>query len=185
MIRTILAAIALLLSLSASAQIKQQQVTSTQIATLKAACIADVAVCKPLHDAADDVGLAAYFNADTVTFIVWRTAVTKEELTQNDLFDWTRVDNLSVGKARIWDLMFNNSTNSINPSKANVRAGIAAAWTGTAADNAVQAAILAQCKRSATRAERILATGTGTTGTPAVLTFQGSISVGEASLIRS
>lgn len=161
------------------------QLTSQQIATLKAACLADVAVCKPLHDAADDVGLAAYFNTDTVTWIVWKTSVMKDEITQDDSFDWTRVDNLTVGKARTWSELFDNASRSINPSKANVRAGIAATWVGTAADLAVQAAVLARCKRSATRAEKVLSTGTGTTATPAFVTFQGSISPAEASLIRS
>ena len=140
---------------------------------------------EPSSPLPDDEALAAYFNADTSTFIVWRTSVTKEELTANDAFAWDRVDNLSVGKARIWDAMFDNSSRSINPSKANVRAGIAAAWVGTAADLAVRAAVLAQCQRSATRAEKILATGTGTAATPALLTFEGAISVVEASLIRS
>lgn len=160
------------------------QLTSAQIATLKTACIADNA-CKPLHDAADDAGLAAWFNTDTVTFILWRTFVTKEEITQDDAFDWTRVDNLSVGKARIWTEMFDNAGRAINPSKANVRAGIAAAWVGTAADLAVQAAVLAKCKRPATRAEKLLATGTGTTGSPAVPSFTGTVTVQEASTIRS
>lgn len=159
--------------------------TSTQIAALKTACLADTVGCKPFHDAANDDALAGYFNADTATFIVWRTSVTKEEITQDPSFDWTRVDNLSVGKARIWDLMFDNSSRAINASNANVRAGIAAAWVGAAADLAVQAAVLAKCKRSATRAEKALASGTGTSVSPAVMTFQGTISVGEASLIRS
>lgn len=138
-IRTILAALALLFSLTASAQIKQQ-ITSSQIATLKAACLADTVTCKPLHDAANDEALAAYFNGDTATFIVWKTSVTKEDVTANDSFAWDRVDNLSVGKARIWDALFDNPARAINPAKANVRAGIAAAWVGTAADLAVQAA---------------------------------------------
>lgn len=182
--RILLAALALCFTVGASAQ-KAKLITLSQIATLKAACLADTVACKPLHDAANDEALAAYFNADTSTFIVWKTNVTKEDLTQNDAFDWTRVDNLSVGKARIWTEMFDNQARAINPSKANVRAGIAATWVGTAADLAVRAAIVTQCQRSATRAEKILATGTGTAATPAVLTFEGTISVGEASLIRS
>lgn len=180
MIRFVLTCLLAAFALAAHAQL-----TSAQIATLKAACIADVATCKPLHDAADDVGLAAYFNADTANFIAWRTSVTKEEITQDAAFDWTRIDNLSVGKARIWDQMFDNPTRSLNASNSNVRAGIAATWVGSAADLAVQAAVLAKCKRSTTRAERTLATGTGTYVSPATLTFQGSISPAEASLIRS
>ena len=61
-------------------------------------------------------------------------------------FDWVEVDNLTVGKARIWEWLFDNATTTINPSKANVRAGIAECWKGTAAKLAVQAAVLAHCK---------------------------------------
>lgn len=181
-IRTLILALLACFALAAQAQL-----TSQQVAALKATCLADTVTCKPLHDAVspDDVALAAYFNTDTVTYIVWRTSVTKEELTQDDAFAWDRVDNLTVGKARIWVDMFDTPSRSINPSKANVRAGIAAAWTGTAADNAVQAAVLAKCKRSATRAEKALATGSGTTNSPSVMSFTGSISYAEASLIRS
>ena len=34
---------------------------------------------------------------------VWRTSVTWDEIMLNGM-DWARVDNLSVGKARIWDM---------------------------------------------------------------------------------
>lgn len=157
--------------------------TPAQVGSLKAACIADIAVCKPLHDAADDTGLANYFNADTVTYIVWRTSVSRTDVMRDAAFDWTRVDNLTVGKSRIWDMMFQDGP--INPGNANVRAGIDAAWVGTAADLAVRAAVYAVCKRSANRAERVLASGAGISGSPSLLTFTGAISVGEASTIRS
>ena len=58
-------------------------------------------------------------------WIVWRTSVSQDEVMQNG-FDWTRVDNLSVGKARIWEWLFNNQSRAFNPSKINVRAGIEA-----------------------------------------------------------
>lgn len=155
--------------------------TTQQIATLKTACTADT-TCNALAVAADDFGLADWFNAPS-TFIVWRTSVGAEEIMQSDSFDWTRVDNLSNGKARIWDQMFRFG--AINPSKANVRAGIDAVWVGTAADLAVRAAVYVVCKRAATRAEQFLASGTGTTGTPGFLTFEGVLTFADASLIRS
>lgn len=108
-------------------------------------------------------------------FIVWRTSVSQDEIMQNG-FDWARVDNLSVGKARIWEWMFQNANREFNPSRANVRAGIDATWVGTAADLSVRAAVYAHCKRSATRAEKACATGTGSDQTPAVLSFEGELS---------
>lgn len=87
--------------------------------------------------------------------------------------DWTRVDNLSVGKARIWDWLSRLGT--INASQANVRAGIEAAWVGTQADLAVRAAVFGHCKRGATRAEKLLASGTGSDASPGTMTFEGAL----------
>jgi hypothetical protein len=61
-----------------------------------------------------------------------------------------------------------------------VRAGIDAAWVGTAADLAVRAAIYVHCKRNATRAEKVLATGTGSDASPGTMTFEGSLSYQDA-----
>lgn len=107
-------------------------------------------------------------------FIVWRTSVTQDEIMQNG-FDWTRVDNLASGPARVWEWMFNNDARSINPSKANVRAGIEAVWRGTAADLAVRAAVYVHCKRPANRLERLFATGTGTDQSPGTMVVQGDL----------
>lgn len=111
----------------------------------------------------------------TPAFIVWRTSVDQDEIMQNG-FDWARVDNLSIGKARIWEWMFQNANRAFNPSRANVRAGIDAAWVGTAADLAVRAAVYVHCKRSATRAEKACASGAGSDASPAVLSFEGELS---------
>ena len=107
-------------------------------------------------------------------YIVWRTSVSQDEIMQNG-FDWTRVDNLSVGKARIWEWLFDNQAAVINPSKPNVRAGIDQCWVGTAADLAVRAAVYVHCKRAATVAEKLFATGLGTTVSPSLMAFEGDI----------
>ena len=129
-----------------------------------------------------DAAIAINTDADPV-FYVYRTAVPMSEIMLNG-FDWTRVDNLSNGKARIWDWMFSSSTDrAINPSKANVRAGINAVWVGTQADLDVRDAVYAHCYRAASIAEKLLATGTGTAPAndgdgsgPAVMGFEGDIS---------
>ena len=107
--------------------------------------------------------------------IVWKTSLQLEEITSNG-FDWVRVDNLSVGKARIWEWMFGSENKSINPSKPNIRAGIAEVWKGTAADLAVQATVLNHCKRPATRIEALYAAGSGTMAAPATLVFAEQLS---------
>jgi hypothetical protein len=119
-------------------------------------------------------GLVAHYGAPaSPAYIVWRMQVSQDEIMQNG-FNWTRVDNLSVGKARVWEWLFNNESRAINPSKANVRAGIDAVWVGTQQDLDVRAAVYTHCKRSATRFEKLFATGTGTDAVPANLGFDAS-----------
>jgi len=119
--------------------------------------------------------IADALNASSGSWIVWKTSVTWDEIMRNGM-DWTRVDNLTVGKARIWEFMFKNAENSINPSKANIRAGINASWVGTSADLAVRANVYTHCKRPATIVEKLLSTGAGTTAEPATLVVEGAIS---------
>ena len=96
--------------------------------------------------------------------------------------DWTQVDNLTVGKARIWDWMTRLGT--FDPSKLNIRAGIDAAWVGTAAMLAVRATVYTHCKRAATRAEKLFSSGTGTTASPATMAFEGYLTYADVSAAR-
>ena len=96
--------------------------------------------------------------------------------------DWARVDNLSVGKARIWDWM--TRLGSFNAAKVNVRAGIDAAWGGTAADLAVRAQAYPHCKRKANILEKLFATGTGSDASPATMRVEGGLSYQEVQSAR-
>lgn len=158
--------------------------TTSQQATLKAFIANDpILNAQPLNsDGA--YAIAAAINQDaTPAFIVWRTSVDTDEVMRNGM-DWTRVDNLSVGKARIWEWM--TKPGSFNPSKANVRAGIDATWVGTTPDLAVRAAVYAHCKRNASVVEKLLVTsGSGTDATPAVMGFEGPISYQDVEAARN
>jgi hypothetical protein len=125
--------------------------------------------------AKNDVCIASHLNAAS-SFIVWKTSVDPDEIMRNGM-DWTRVDNLTTGKARIWDWLTRLGT--FDASKPNIRAGIDAAWVGTAADLAVRATVYTHCKRAATVAESVLATGAGTTAMPGTMTFEGEITTGD------
>lgn len=109
--------------------------------------------------------IADYMNtlADPA-FTVWRSEVSEEEIFKNGMA-WTEVDNLTAGKARIWEWMM--KFGSFNPSKPNIRAGIVEVWSGTAGKLAVQASVLGHCKRSATQLEKMFSTGTGSVADPA------------------
>lgn len=146
--------------------------TAPQLETLKAAILSEPSLADEVAAGANG-DIAVFFNLPSnPEFIVWRTNITREECS-TDGFDWAQVDNLTVGQARIWDWLF--ADGSANPSEPGVRAGIAEAWKGTAAKLAVQAFVLGKAKRTATRFERLYATGTGTTATPGLLVVEGTL----------
>lgn len=141
--------------------------TQNQLVTLKAAIQADQELNALPNNSDGAFAIAALLNGvATPSWIVWRTKVTRQEILQNG-FDWTRLDNLSVGKARVWNDIFVDG--QLNPSKANVRAGIESVWVGTAQDLAVRAAVYVHCKAKATRIQQLLSTGTGTDAVPATM----------------
>jgi hypothetical protein len=135
--------------------------TTVQLATLKAAIDADPALSALPNNDDGHFAIAAEMNKDAVpVFFVWRSSTNVIEIMSNG-FDWTRVDNMTVGEARIWQFM--TQLGVIDPSKANVRAGVNEAFKGTAQDNTMRLAIFGHCQRPATRFERLYVTGTGTT----------------------
>ena len=88
------------------------------------------------------------------SYFVWRSKVTLTDVQASNTFDWTRVDNLTVGKARIWDWMF-NSVDSMEPWRGNYRLGINAVWVGSAADLDVRTSVNLSCQRAVTNFEKL------------------------------
>lgn len=101
--------------------------------------------------------LAARLNTELATpdFFVWKEQVTWDEI-RNNGFVWVEVDNLVVGKARIWEWMIKDP-GAANPSKQNIRAGIVECWSGNAARVAVQAIVFGHCMKKATHVEKVFA----------------------------
>ena len=151
------------------------QLTPQQAATFAADVAADpvLSLLPPNNSDSASTIASAYGQTSSGEWIVWKTAVVLDEIMQNG-FDWARVDNISVGKARIWRWMFDNDARTCNPSRPNVRAGIDATRVGTAADLAVRAAVYTHCKRQANRLEKLLSTGTGTKAVPATMAVEGT-----------
>lgn len=151
--------------------------TNAQLQTLKATILADSALAsQPMTSGGANVIASTLNLLATPDFYVWKTSVPVDEIMQNG-FDWTRVDNLTVGKARIWDWMMR--TGFINPSGANVRAGVLATF-GVAADLNTRQTVFNHCQRLASRVEKLFATGSGTTTTdqgigPAIMGFEGPL----------
>jgi hypothetical protein len=162
--------------------------SADQVATLKAWIDANYPSAALTVDGSAPIA-AALNTAAAPAFLVWRTLVSVDEVMRNGM-DWTRVDNLTVGKSRIWDWMTRLGT--INPSRANIRAGIDATWVGTTADLAVRATVYGHCRRAATVLEKLFATGTGSEASPATLAtdvvgayLEGEISAAEVWYVRT
>ena len=149
--------------------------TTAQLSLLNVAIEAETDPVFSQWRAEGSTGMMAEWLNRPSTTVVWRTSVPQDEIMQNG-FDWVQVDNLTVGKARIWEWLFDNQLQTMNPSKANVRAGIDEAWKGTAAMLAVRAAVYVHCKRFATRAEKVFAVGSGTDISPSLMSWEGQVS---------
>lgn len=154
--------------------------TPAQQTALKAAILADPELTVWVQDRRDDL-IAGYYNEATTT-IVWKTSVTRDDST-GEGFDWTQVDNLTTGQARIWDLLFDTLSKTVNPSEPGKRAAIAECWKGTAGKVAVGTFVLSTWKRAANRVEALFATGSGTSLSPSTMTFEGSLTTNEVSAL--
>lgn len=136
--------------------------TTEQKAALAADIALDPAFAELPHNTDGAWAIAAAYNLPaTPDFYIWKTSVGVAEIMANG-FDWLRVDNLTVGKARIWEWMA--ALGTLSPAQANQRAGVLAVFS-TAGDLAMRQAIFSHCQRLATRVQKLFATGAGTTVT--------------------
>lgn len=114
--------------------------------------------------------IAAFYNGQAVPdWTVWRTSVDVNEIMNNG-FDWTVVDNLATGRARIWEWM--TQMEVINPSKQNIRQGMNQAFQGfqTMIDG-----IIPHMKRLSNELEKLFSQGVGSDADPATMTVEGGI----------
>jgi hypothetical protein len=112
---------------------------------------------------------------------VWRTSVSKGEFVQSTSVDgtnfvWTGNGFITrqAGEQAAWREIF-NGTGFCNPSLPNVRQAFTDIFSGTgnAALNRTHLATIG--RRKASRVEKLLATGTGSTASPATMGFEGTI----------
>lgn len=163
------------------------QLTTAQLQAIKADIAADGTLNSKPNNSDGNFEIAAIYNqAASPDFFVWKTSVTVTEIMQNG-FDWTRVDNLTVGKARIWEFM--TAIGTIRPNQANVRAGIEACFSVEVGDQTTRQAIYNHSVRLASRIEKLLATGSGTAPShhgvgPATMESEGPISYSEIEQAR-
>lgn len=162
--------------------------TAAQYATLNAFILATPALASKPNNSDGAFDIAVEINKTRVPdFYVWRTSTPTAEIMQNG-FDWTRVDNLTVGKARIFDWMTRLPT--INLSQANVRAGVEATFSVEIADAGNRLSVYTHGQRPCTVFEFLYATGAGTTTTnhgvgPATMAVEGPVSPADVFTARN
>jgi hypothetical protein len=169
--------------------------TPEQLATLKAAIAADPVLAAYPSWAASSYPIAAAFNELAITdFYVWKTdanindvfdAVDWAKLTPADAPDSTATytNRALLCQAKQLNLqILMQGRSSINAAKLKVRQGLTdslqnvpAGVSGALLD-AGWIAVKQTLYRKATRAEKLFATGTGTTGVPATMSFEGVLS---------
>lgn len=98
-------------------------------------------------------------------FYVYRSFVPAKEVLTNG-FNWLLIDNLSVGKARIWtevrETFGNNQVDGLDFSNLGCRDAINECWKGTTAMISQRNVIYSHGYRAASVVEKLLATGAGT-----------------------
>ena len=130
---------------------------------------ADVAFAEIPNTPEGSAVIAAAYNlvADPA-YIVWRSDVSTSEV--RDVLVWAEYDSLSVSKQNAFEFL--NSNGFVNASRVNVREGIASIFAGPNQAN-TRAALIAIGKRTASRIEKLLATGTGSDASPGTMTAEG------------
>lgn len=161
--------------------------TSAQRATLKAFIQGD-ATLNGFFVAGNFDALANALNAlASPDFFCWRSLVTEAEMYDKTSADgttwsWTQYVAQTPQEQGAWVRMV-SMRGGLNPSLANVRAGVAAIFSGGAAGPTAQRThLLAIGKRKATVAEKAIADtsgGNGASATPAVFGSEGTVSPGE------
>lgn len=163
------------------------QLTTAQKQALKADIIAATdPECVALEASPTNSDLAfavaALYNLTaSPDFWVWRTSVSKKEIVEQASVDATTFTwagngfiTRSAGELECWNQLF-NSTLSCNPSLPNVRQAFQDIFSGTGNAAANRTHLLAAGRRKATRVEDLLATGTGSTASPATMGSEGPL----------
>ena len=123
--------------------------------------------------------IAEWYSRPTAAYWVWRTEVSRSEIYNSvspdaSTWNWTTYKNQGVTEQNAWTQMFMGDRADF--SKANLRAGVAAIFTGSAQANAQRDHVLSMGRRLARKIEELLATGTGLALTPSTMGYEGALS---------
>lgn len=166
--------------------------TSAQLQTLKTHIQGDGTLSSLPNNSDGNFAIAALMNVQAAPdFWVWKTSVSKDDLTNSvgpdgTTFNWTGNGFItrSAGEIAAWEAIF-SVQGTVNASRANVRQAFADIFSGTGTAAANRTHLLAVSRRLATRTEKLYATGTGSTGSPGVMTFEGSLTFQDVEAARN
>lgn len=136
--------------------------------------------------------LAAVYSLNaSPDFWVWRTAVTKNEFVTSVSVDGTTFNwvgngfiTRAAGEQVAWRELFNGNE-TVNPSLANVRQAFTDIFSGTGNAAANRTHLATVARRRAKRGERLFTTGTGSTGSPGLLVFEGDFRLQDIEAARN
>jgi hypothetical protein len=154
-------------------------ISNVQLQQLKADMAADPVFGSMPKTVASATTIAAVYNQTaSPDWWVWRTSVSQSEIVgapspDATSWSWTAYIGRSQGERDAWREMFADA-GAINPSLDNVRQGLADIFSGTTG-TAQRAHLLAIGRRKASRVEKLLSTGTGSTASPAKLGWEGAL----------
>ena len=157
--------------------------TTAQLTTLKAAIDADQVLSAYPNNSDGAYDMAQFLNQPTSpAFIVWKTNTTIQETTKafngSEWAGMTSANHTRLQTVRQW------LEDSYDASRADIRAMFNDVWSGAGGAN-TRTALLAVWKRTATKAEKIFATGTGSDASPANLTVEGLLNYADIQAARS
>lgn len=155
--------------------------TTSQLVTLKADILADPVLNAQPQNADGAFAIAAAYNlVASPVYVVWRTDLPIKDVKKAVV--WTEYIGRSAGERGAFELMISNGI--LDASDANVRQGITDCFSGPSGAG-TRANLTAVAKRSATRAEKLFATGTGSDAVPATMSFEGRLSYQDVEDARS
>ena len=176
--RTILFYVLLVFSL-----LCQAALTPAQLATLKAAIVADPTLnSQPMNSDGSDTIAKALNATASPNFVVWKTSVSIVDIGRK--INGAELGGLTTANHTRLQTVIQISGGSINPSLADQRAFFDDVFSG-AGGTTTRANLLVLWKRLANRFEKIFATGTGSDASPATLVIEGTVSYQDVDAARA
>ncbi len=156
--------------------------TPNQQAALKADILADPVLAAQSSTPDGRYAIAAAYNLPAaVDYWVWKSYLAKADAVNSTSIDATTFTwagngfiSRTVQELMTWENLW-NASGTVNPSLPNVRAAFVAIFTGGGNAAANITHLQAMARRKTSRAEKLFATGTGSSGSPGTMGFEGTI----------